>query len=253
MQQVMDGCLDIVGAVKEGGTAVPSEHQKNGAGLARFGLPHGTLQWDNRCSLKLQEVIDHFQIDQLCSLNFSVTVADPTQLGCPIVACSAGFMELTGYDVPEIVGRNCSFLLHGVPSILLDQDVQTQCRDFCFAASRGELYCGASENIPAGMQKPLAMLPDGEIICAQTNARKSGELFTNLFYLKQVELNQNPFILGLQAELPETCVPYKEATALAEMDEAFQQVFKRLDQNMAVIEQVLTQEFWYSAPMRRQV
>jgi len=41
------------------------------------------------------------------------------------------------------------------------------------------------------------------MICVQTNARKSGELFRNMFYLKQVELDEVHFILGLQAGLPE--------------------------------------------------
>ena len=33
---------------------------------------------------------------------------------------SLGFTELTGYSVQEIVGRNCRFLLNGVPSNLID-------------------------------------------------------------------------------------------------------------------------------------
>lgn len=41
------------------------------------------------------------------------------------------------------------------------------------------------------------------MICVQTNARKSGELFRNMFYLKQVELDEAQYILGLQCGLPE--------------------------------------------------
>lgn len=37
-------------------------------------------------------------------------VTDPNQPDNPIIACNAAFMELTGYDESEIVGRNCRFL-----------------------------------------------------------------------------------------------------------------------------------------------
>merc|ERR550514_664996 len=50
-------------------------------------------------------------------------------------------------------------------------------------------------------------LPFGELLCVQTNARKNGQLFRNMFHLKQVELDDHPYIWGLQAELPEELEP----------------------------------------------
>lgn len=38
---------------------------------------------------------------EVYDLEFSVTVADPTQPDCPLVACSTGFTELTGYSVQD--------------------------------------------------------------------------------------------------------------------------------------------------------
>lgn len=37
-------------------------------------------------------------------------VSDPRLPDNPIIACNEAFMELTGYDESEIVGRNCRFL-----------------------------------------------------------------------------------------------------------------------------------------------
>ena len=63
-------------------------------------------------SFQLQDIVDAIsQHDELLRLDLSVTVADPLQQDCPLIACSNGFTELTGYSVTEIVGRNCRFLL----------------------------------------------------------------------------------------------------------------------------------------------
>merc|ERR1719464_1699638 len=89
---------------------------------------HGPLHWNTRLSAELQKTVDNFGIGELYDLGFSVTVADPSQPDCPLVACSAGFTELTGYTVKEIVGRNCRFLLNGVPSNLVDEDTRVKSR-----------------------------------------------------------------------------------------------------------------------------
>jgi hypothetical protein len=211
---------------------------------------HGPLHWNARCSEELQSVVDSFCIEELYDLGFSVTIADPTQPDCPLVACSAGFTELSGYSVDEIVGRNCRFLLNGVPSELIDIETRMRCRLFCSSSQEGEDYDPASsDQLPAGLKKPWADLPKGEIICVQTNARKSGELFRNMFYLKQVELDEVNFTLGLQAGLPED---FDIEVAGEQLERKCQRAFDRLEENMSLIEQVLAQQFWYSAPMRRQ-
>lgn len=126
-----------------------------------------------------------------------------------------------------------------------------KCRAFCLSSSEGEDYTGESEQLPIeGMSKPWVELPKGEMICVQTNANKSGELFRNMFYLKQVELDENQFILGLQAGLPEE---FDECASMSELEAKCQSAFVRLEENMTAIEQVLAQQFWYSAPMRRQL
>lgn len=37
-------------------------------------------------------------------------ISDPHQPDCPIVYCNQAFVDLTGYPVEEIIGRNCRFL-----------------------------------------------------------------------------------------------------------------------------------------------
>jgi PAS domain S-box-containing protein len=39
-----------------------------------------------------------------------IVLADPHQHDCPIVFANGAFCEMTGYDLAEIVGRNCRFL-----------------------------------------------------------------------------------------------------------------------------------------------
>lgn len=211
---------------------------------------HGPMHWNTRCSADLQSVVDTICIDEVCNLGFSVTIADPGQPDCPLIACSIGFTELTGYSVQEIIGRNCRFLLHGVPPNLIDDEVRMKCRQFCITSAEGEQYSGVTEQLCPGLTKPWVELPKGELICVQTNARKSGELFRNMFYLKQVELDEITFILGLQAGIPEE---YDIESSIGELEKGCQFAFSRLEQNMSAIEQVLAQQFWYSAPMRRQI
>lgn len=218
--------------------------------LGRQESSHGPMHWNSRCSEELQKVVDSVCIDEVADLGFSVTIADPAQPDCPLVACSTGFTELTGYSVQEIVGRNCRFLLNGVPDNLIDEETRIRCRCFCTTVNQGDEYNGVAEKLPVGIKKSWIELPKGELICVQTNARKTGELFRNMFYLKQVELDETNFILGLQAGLPEE---YDLEGSITELEIGCQLAFSRLEENMSLVEQVLAKQFWYSAPMRRQV
>lgn len=198
--------------------------------LARQESSHGPLKWNSRLGQELQSLIDMFAIEEVYDLEFSVTVADPTQPDCPLVACSTGFTELTGYSVQEIVGRNCRFLLNGVPSHLVDEGTRLKCRSFCLSSSQGVDYDGPTEQLPEGLTKPWVELPKGEIICVQTNARKSGELFRNMFYLKQVELDEANFILGLQAGLPEE---FDLDASIEDLEKRCQLAFGKLESGSA--------------------
>jgi serine/threonine protein kinase len=202
-------------------------------------------------SFQLQDIVDQIsQHDELLKLDLSVTVADPLQQDCPLIACSNGFTELTGYTVAEIVGRNCRFLLNGVPDEYIDEDTRLRCRHYVAATKGSPGDPTPDETITEYLKtQPWMTTRPGEVICVQTNATKTGELFRNMFYMKQVELNDRPFILGLQAKLPEA---WQDAVDQAQLVSFCEQAFARLGGNMRAVEEVLSRHFWYSASARRQ-
>jgi hypothetical protein len=202
-------------------------------------------------SAQLQEIVDSIVcFDEFLNLNLSVTIADPLLQDCPLIACSEGFTELTGYNVSEIVGRNCRFLLNGVPEEVIEDETRTKCREYVSRTKGQPEEELTDRNLSEYLKrKPWATLAQGELICVQTNATKTGELFKNMFYLKQVELNEKPFILGLQARLPEE---WETSVDEEELERFCQQAFARLGKNISAVELVLSKQFWYSATARRQ-
>uniref|UniRef100_A0A061S5M9 non-specific serine/threonine protein kinase n=1 Tax=Tetraselmis sp. GSL018 TaxID=582737 RepID=A0A061S5M9_9CHLO len=48
--------------------------------------------------------------EELSRLPHTFIVSDPLQPDCPITYASQGFLELTGYELHEVLGRNCRFL-----------------------------------------------------------------------------------------------------------------------------------------------
>jgi len=202
-------------------------------------------------SYQLQDIVDQLsRHDELLNLDLSVTVSDPLQQDCPLIACSNGFTELTGYTVAEIVGRNCRFLLNGVPDEYIDEDTRLRCRHYVATTKGSHRDPTPDETITEYLKtQPWMTARPGEIICVQTNATKAGELFKNMFYMKQVELNERPFILGLQAKLPEA---WQDTVDQARLTAFCHQAFVRLGSNMRAVEEVLSRHFWYSASARRQ-
>lgn len=218
---------------------------------------HGPVSWDVNRSAELQEAVESFSIGGECAeilgIEFSVTLADPGLVDCPLVACSVGFSKLTHYTLDEIIGKNCRFLLNGVPPDLIDEGVRLKSRTFCFSAAGGYASQDRDEDIPMELQAsvPCMLLGEGEVLCIQTNAKKSGELFRNMFFMKTVELDDHPYIIALQAGLPEEFDD--EGMESEKLREACAEAFTNLSGNMSAIEGVLASHFWYSAAMRRQV
>lgn len=181
-----------------------------------FQWSHRPFLWNIRRRVELQEVVDAFDLKdlgniqlplqmKLCDIKFAVTIADPMQPDFPIVACSPGFSDLTGYMLPEIVGRNCRFLLDGVPRSQINEEARFHMWAFCDAVKNGANYDGRSEVLPSGVRPCGGSLAAGEMICVQTNARKNGDLFRNMFFVKHVGIDDQSYIVGLQTEMPEDC------------------------------------------------
>eukprot|EP00929_Paragymnodinium_shiwhaense_P118660 TRINITY_DN90571_c0_g1_i1.p1 TRINITY_DN90571_c0_g1~~TRINITY_DN90571_c0_g1_i1.p1 ORF type:complete len:292 (-),score=30.15 TRINITY_DN90571_c0_g1_i1:350-1138(-) len=217
------------------------------------GCPMWNLMTTEGClSRELQALVDAVCISELRQLNFSVTIADASSPECPLIACSSGFSTLTGYSVPEIVGRNCRFLLNGVPCEHVDDDVRMRCREFCRSTMRWEEYCGDCY-LPDDFESPWVVIPKGQMVAVQTNARKNGTLFRNMFVLRQVSLDDDMFVLGLQAELPDEISDggsseEESPTSSVSLRTAFQ-IFER---NVAIVDTLLSRYFWYTCPLLRQ-
>eukprot|EP00747_Dinoflagellata_sp_TGD_P200429 gnl/TRDRNA2_/TRDRNA2_73837_c0_seq1.p1 gnl/TRDRNA2_/TRDRNA2_73837_c0~~gnl/TRDRNA2_/TRDRNA2_73837_c0_seq1.p1 ORF type:complete len:308 (-),score=49.53 gnl/TRDRNA2_/TRDRNA2_73837_c0_seq1:117-1007(-) len=228
-----------------GGTAVAaartaSEAAKKTADMAAA----GSSPAPGRAELQMEELqkavdaIFHQCDDMVASLSFSLTIADPMLDGCPLIGCSTGFTQLCGYEMSEITGRNCRFLVDPVPPELVNHEVRTRARDFCNAVKAGTSY-----SLP--QQEREQWMPTGttgELFCVQTNARKDGTLFQNMFYLREVQLDGAPYIIGLQAEMPsdsQSAEMCRKACAL-------------LGKNMGETEKALARIFWCDFPMRRQ-
>jgi len=198
-------------------------------------------------SLLLQESVDEIfgtDGDSLHGLKFSFTIADPSIEGCPLIGCSHGFTELCGYELNDIVGHNCKFLMDGVPSELLDNDVRNHAREFCEAVNDGQNYVRPEEGLKPWMPRDR---PQNELLCMQTNARKDGTLFNNMFLLKTFELSlefgdERPFIVGLQSDL-------KGGSDALEM---LSKNLDDLDSNMQALKAVLCSQFYVSTPLERQ-
>jgi hypothetical protein len=144
----------------------------------------------------------------------------------------------------EILGRNCRFLYDSVPQDQVSEATRNKARAFTVAAadvSKSERNDDVPEWLPEGSRSK----GDG-VFCAQVNARKDGTLFNNMFYLKETALNGKTYIIGLQTELG---MP-SEDKALD--NDVYRAACRRLDQNMAEVERILSKLFWFSAAMRRQ-
>jgi len=204
--------------------------------------------WTLEQSDFLQDAVDRiFNTDAagaaLLGMSFSLTIADPQVEGCPLIGCSTGFTTLCGYEMADIVGYNCRFLVDPVPAEHVDQKIRRRCRDFCMAAIEGPNYKMPSDEIDDWLPKNR---PSNELIAAQKNARKDGSLFDSLFLMRIIGLgdfdNERFYIIALQSELP---------GGKADLPLLCKHL-NQLDKNMAKVERVLSKDFIISGCMRRQ-
>lgn len=209
---------------------------------------------------QLEQAMSKMMRKELRDLDFSMVLADPSLADCPLLLSSAGFYELTGYTAAEAAGQNCRFLLNGVPEALICEDSRTQCKKFCDAATSGKYYHYEEDDGVHGVAllggNLKERLPEGELVCKQMNAKKSGGLFCCMMFMKQVELDEEMFVVAVQAHCPDPDVDpeeYDRDAAAEDVTERCELIFRKLNEQMDVAIQVLASQFWYSAPMRRQV
>jgi len=120
----------------------------------------------------------------------SVVVTDPSEEDNPFIGCSRGFAALTGYQVRELLGRNCRLLREYVPSHLKNQGEQAQARKFWWLASeKATKVDNDSQPCPE------------DCCCSQINCKKDGSLFWNVFLLHCFFINGKAYVLGLQSKV----------------------------------------------------
>lgn len=219
----MGCCGSVAGAAYTPGAKADSQAAAGKSSEAI--LPEWTLEQGDMLQRTVDRIFSEGEKDAAASgLSFSFTIADPLQEGCPLVGCSSGFRSLTGYELCEIIGRNCRFLVDPVPSEQIDQSVRQRAKSFCEMAAKR--FDQEDEKVPS----------TEELICVQTNAHKSGALFRNMFYLHVMSLGERPYIIGLQAKL--------EGEKETDYLEVCQASFARLMENMAEVERILAGPFW---------
>ncbi len=113
-----------------------------------------------------------------------------------------GLQKLTGYAVEDAVGRNCRFLSYGVPIEKRDAETTDRLKAYTQVATSGDpFFLGKIDGVapsPWAEEMPNA----GSYFC-RWNRRKNGELFRNLFLLRQIWLGPTQtYIVALQTELP---------------------------------------------------
>jgi hypothetical protein len=217
---------------------------KSGETVPMFKIPP---TWSQAQAVKLQECIDVLfskDNEELLGLDYSFTVADPHMPGCPLVGCSNGFTKLVGYEMREIVGQNCRFLVDPVPKDEIDVNARKHAREFCQAVKDGKDYFVPDHEREGWMPEGR---PGDEILCFQRNARKDGSLFWNMFYMKVFYLGTEmdtlyPYIIALQSELPHAKATLSELSRNLGM----------LDQRMTDVTCILAKLFFTETMMCRE-
>lgn len=117
--------------------------------------------------------------DAVKACNFMVTIADPRDNDCPLIAVSKEFTDLTGFESSDIIGINCRFLNHGCDMNPIDLMNLRRC------SKTGEPFTAILEN-----------------------RKKNGDLFLNLLDLRGLTVATNPetgeplwFLVGVQADV----------------------------------------------------
>ena len=113
----------VLGSLQKSVDAIEDENRKLQQAL-REHLPHDAERLIAACLEKDQTVLakdqnsatqmlddpDYSLVKALRTAQHNFIITDPTQSDNPIVYASQGFLDLTGYELKQVLGRNCRFL-----------------------------------------------------------------------------------------------------------------------------------------------
>merc|ERR1712151_1370002 len=132
----------------------------------------------------------------------------------------------------DIVGRNCRFLSFGVPDHLRDEQTTERLRAYTRIAISGDPFSVEAAAPPPWAPEDLA---DRASFFARWNRTKKGELFLNVFLMRQIWVGDRTYIVALQTKMKD---PPKEASP--EMNQLFRRLAKDVLARMDSIEPLLT-------------
>eukprot|EP01032_Pedospumella_encystans_P030494 gene30494-34421_t len=113
----------VLGSLQKSVDAIDEENRKLQQAL-REHLPHDAEGLIAACFEKEQMVLakdknsvtqtlddpDYSLVKALRTAQHNFLITDPTQSDNPIVYASQGFLDLSGYELQQVLGRNCRFL-----------------------------------------------------------------------------------------------------------------------------------------------
>jgi hypothetical protein len=211
------------------------------------------ISWTQETGKFVQTAIDKIRVTDYFSssglgkkfgLDFSITIADPLLDDCPLIGCSAGFAKLSGYEMKDVIGRNCTFLTEAVPTRKVNEDSSKHSVAFCKAAKRGEEY-RLPDSFQTSDQRPDR--PGDELFLMQTHARKDGKTFDSFLFMKVFELGAQlgegqPYVVTLQTEIAGGLSTYLQITDHVE----------ELDATMEHVKCALSSLFFVQCSMSRE-
>lgn len=209
---------------------------------------------------QLQLLVAQVSREELLKLDIALVLVYPSNENLPVVLCSRGFEKFVGAAAKDIVGQDArtgcvqlsSSIVQAMPSAY-EVEVRRHCKAFWAAALTGSFFPGDDQPGCAIFGGSLMKLPAGELAFLNTRVVKGGDTL-EVVYLKQVELDDGMFVVGLVQKLRKDLTARIIRSDIDSIKErlclqAFQQLEAQLDSVVAL----LGSEFFYSAPLRRQV
>ncbi|CAE7210504.1 unnamed protein product [Symbiodinium sp. CCMP2456] len=192
---------------------------------------------------EVQDPARHVGRSVLRNLDIPMVLAAPTVSGFPVVLRSRGFEDLAGPSLQIKVGSRAEHSLQ--PS---DERAQSVWAEYCEAVMAGHFYAHPTTGGGIAILEGLSdfALPSGELAFVKPFHGRFGNVIDCLVYLKQVELDDCPYLIALHSYLPQISHLERDRPRLLESE--FYKVGVRLDEVIAE----LASEFFYYAPMRRQ-
>lgn len=122
-------------------------------------------------SMALPTLEKEATLTAISNMALSVTLADPALPDCPLIGCSEGFEELTGYSRAEVLGKNSRFMSLGLD---IDEHIRGKMRE--------ATVCG------------------NEFLGVVPNIRKNRSLFQNLLHITSLSVRGKAYVVGVQSD-----------------------------------------------------